>query len=208
MRTHPANIPSSDRTKRNSSRSTTASVINREQLAWAGGFFDGEGYVGGVGNHGYPGLHIRQAGSFMQVPDVLARFQRAVSGLGYTYGPMFDAGDLTHRPQWAFEAHGFEVVQAVFAMLWPWLGPVKRGQFGVVLHRFAAVPVPRRNPGVRVGRPLRDTCPEGHDYVDAYIDGAGRRSCRTCRQRRSAALYRQQKTATSRRTSPEVLDPE
>lgn len=204
MRTHPDSTPSSNKAKGNSSRSTTAIVIDREQLAWAGGFFDGEGHVRGVGNHGYPGIHIRQAGSFIQVPDVLVRFHCAVSGLGYTYGPMFDAEDIKHLPQWTFEAHGFEVVQAIFGMLWPWLGPVKQAQFGLVLRTFAALPVPRRNPGITVGRPLRDACPNGHDYSDAYIDGAGRRSCRKCRMRRSADLYRQQRATTSPRTSPEA----
>lgn len=204
VRTHPrADRPE----RRNKSVATTAIVIDRERLAWAGGFFDGEGHVGGEGDHGYPGINIKQAGSYSQVPEVFPRFRDAVCGLGYIYGPMFAAEQMEHLPQWAFEAHGFEAVQAIFAMLWPWLGPVKRAQFAIVLRKYAALPMPRRNPGVRVGRPLRDTCPNGHDYSDAYIDGAGRRSCRKCRVRRSADFYRQQKAATSRQTSREADGP-
>lgn len=197
MRTHPG---SKTPKRRNSSLATASIVIDHELLAWAGGFFDGEGYVGPIGRQGYPALHIKQAGSYTQVPDVLVRFEAAVCGLGYLYGPMFDAESLEHMPQWSFEAHGFEPVQAIFAMLWPWLGAVKRAQFAIVLRNFAALPVPRRNPGVRVGRPLRDTCPRGHDYSDAYIDRAGRRSCRPCRMRRSADFYQAQ--ITTGRTSP------
>ena len=203
MRTHPGGRRSSNPPKRNSSKSTGVMIVDREHLAWASGFFDGEGHVRGAGNQGYPAMHIKQAGSFLEVPDVLVRFRRAVSGLGYTYGPMFDAEDIEHRPQWSFEAHGFEIVQAIFGMLWPWLGPIKRAQFGIVVRTFAALPVPRRNPGVTVGRPLSEKCPNGHDYTDAYIDSAGRRSCRKCRLRRSADFYRQQKSATSPQTSRE-----
>lgn len=205
MRRHPSIEPT--KSPRNSSVATTGISVHREKLAWAGGFFDGEGHVGGAGDKGYPALHIRQAGSYTQVPEVLPRFRDAVCGLGYLYGPMFDPENLQHLPQWSFEAHGFEAVQAIFAMLWPWLGPVKRAQFALVLRRYAGLPVPRRNPGVRVGRPLRDTCPEGHDYSDTYVDGAGRRSCRTCRLRRSADFYKQQRGTTPQRTSRGAADP-
>ena len=186
---------------RNRSIPTTGVVIDRERLAWAGGFFDGEGYVGGEGDQGYPGINIKQAGSYTQIPEVLLRFRVAVCGIGYLYGPMFDSENREYLPRWSYEAHGFEAIQAIFAMLWPCLGPIKRAQFAIVLRAYASLPVPRRNPGVRVGRPLRDKCPNGHDYSDAYIDGAGRRSCRKCRLRRSAEFYQDQKAATSRRTS-------
>lgn len=204
MRTHPS--PGPTRVRRNSSVATTGICIDRERLAWAGGFFDGEGHVGAAGDKGYPALSIRQAGSYTQVPEVLPRFRDAVCGLGYIYGPMFDPENLTHLPQWSFESHGLEAVQAILAMLWPWLGPIKRAQFALVLRKYVDLPMPRRNPGVRVGRPLSDKCPMGHDYSDAYVDGAGRRSCRTCRLRRSADFYRLQK-ATRPRTSPAADDP-
>lgn len=193
--------------RRNSSTATTGIRVERERLAWAGGFFDGEGHIGAAGDKGYPALNIKQAGSYTQVPEVLPRFRDAVCGLGYIYGPMFDPENIAHLPQWSFESHGLEAVQAIFAMLWPWLGPIKRAQFALVLRRYAGLPMPRRNPGVRVGRPLSDTCPMGHDYSDAYVDGAGRRSCRKCRLRRSADFYRAQKDIRPRRTSQAADDP-
>ena len=189
MKAHPSGSPRTGQ----GSKATVVIAISREDLAWAGGFFDGEGHVRSIGDRSYPALQIRQAGSFTAPPEVLTRFQKAVCGLGYVYGPMFAPERLEHMPQWSYEAHGFEAVQAIFAMVWPWLGPIKRAQFARVILAHSALPEPRRRAGVRVGRPLREACPNGHDYSDAYVDGAGRRSCRRCRKQRSAAFYRAQK---------------
>lgn len=173
--------------------------MDRQELAWAAGLFDGEGHVRTNGPRRYPTINIKQAGGLYAAPEVLERFRRAVGYLGYLYGPVLD-DDEAHRPQWNYDAHGFETVQMVLCALWPWLGPVKRAQFVASLRGHLQIPAPKRNPGVRVGRPLRETCPRGHDYSDVYLDTAGRRSCRPCRRERSANFYRRQRAyPTARR---------
>src|SRR5213592_3408723 len=57
-----------------------------ERLAWAGGFFDGEGSTFARNMAARPGYRqlnvvVPQSGGFV-VPEVLARFEEAVPGLG------------------------------------------------------------------------------------------------------------------------------
>lgn len=122
--------------------------MNREELAWAAGFFDGEGCF-------YHGVRKRYAGSAggpyrwtetritQAHPQVLERFQQAV-GLGKVYGP-YDKKRPNQRPQWQYLASGFHQTLAIIAMLWPWLGSVKRAQAASVIREVRAHP--RRRPG-------------------------------------------------------------
>lgn len=98
--------------------------LDTHELAWAAGFFDGEGTTTGDAKAGRPRtfLSVAQSGD----PDLLHRFQSAVGGLGRVNGPW--AKSRGYRPQYAYQIHGFEAVQAVIAMLWPWLGETKREQ--------------------------------------------------------------------------------
>jgi hypothetical protein len=82
-------------------------VVNREELAWCAGFFDGEGHVSAK-RHGIA-LSVNQIH-----PEVIERFKDAVG---------------KRRPVYKFVAGSFHDVQAICAMLWPWLGSVKREQF-------------------------------------------------------------------------------
>ncbi len=179
------------------------SPLDHEDLAWAAGFFDGEGTTCGSHAARYPHLSVSQAGTVEEPPQALVRFQWAVGGLGLISGPVRDPHG--RRPKWAFHMSGFECVQAVVAMIWPWLGNVKREQATRALLTFRAVPVPRRRPGVRVGRPLgipanaamrlrhgqpiKTKCSRGHDYNDAYVSPVGKRYCRQCRRINHRASY-------------------
>lgn len=96
---------------------------NREELAWAAGFFDGEGSTGCYRNHVKGkrwSVSIQQKG-----PALLRRFRRAVRGLGHINGPYWNK--TTNL--WAFRTVRFEHSQAIMAMLWPWLGRQKRQDF-------------------------------------------------------------------------------
>src|SRR5256885_8714165 len=93
----------------------------REELAWAAGFFDGEGWVGTGLRSGrrYPRLAVAQKDR-----RALERFQAAVS-VGHIHGP----NPHGHKnPLYQYETNGCHRVRAVIAMLWTWLGPVKRAQ--------------------------------------------------------------------------------
>jgi hypothetical protein len=104
----------------------------REELAWAAGFFDGEGsvskYTTRRGDKEYTYLQM----NCPQVErEVLDRFLAAV-GVGVVYGPYgfqkYAPPGSVWKPHWMWNARGFEQVQQVIATLWPWLGTVKREQ--------------------------------------------------------------------------------
>lgn len=120
-------------------------TVNREELAWAAGFFDGEGCTMATG------LGKRWARiSITQVDrEVLDRFHRATFGLGEIYGPY---GYVKGQPQLRYTLYGRPNVQAVIAALWPWLGTVKREQARRVL------------PGTRWPQKNSGLCRNGHDW--------------------------------------------
>ena len=104
-------------------------------LAWAAGFFDGEGNVlfipeDGNRRRARVRIQIGQSGA----PDLLERFQAAV-GCGHVMGPYFKekpSGGLA-LPMYRFNTSRCESVQHVMCSLWPWLGEVKRAQFRYAL---------------------------------------------------------------------------
>lgn len=103
-------------------------MTHREELAWAAGLFDGEGFVGclntGKGNK-YRHLRLTVGQSDT---EVLVRFYDAI-GFGNLNGPITPKrGQLGKKDMWALNIHGFEQVQAAVAMLWPWLSTPKRQQ--------------------------------------------------------------------------------
>lgn len=105
---------------------------DREELAWATGFFDGEGCFSYMERARYGVATIGQTD-----PRVLERFRDAVR-VGKVYGPYRKEypGRLSKRPQWIYRAHRREHVQAIAAMLWFKLGPIKREQALGVLRRY------------------------------------------------------------------------
>jgi hypothetical protein len=98
--------------------------MNLKELAWAAGFYDGEGCTGvNRGNgHAYPLLQLNQTD---QRP--LARFARAV-GQGAIKGPYKYRARPTRSPLWVWYCGNFEGAQATIALLWPWLSEPKREQ--------------------------------------------------------------------------------
>ncbi len=117
---------------------------DREELAWAAGFFDGEGSFSWTARAAFGCAVIGQTN-----PESLERFQRSVGGLGKIYGPDVPRHKdrWSRKPQWAYRAHRREHVQAVAAVLWFQLGPIKRQQATKVLMSY-----PRR---CAKGHPLR-----------------------------------------------------
>lgn len=115
----------------------------REELAWAAGVFDGEGWASSAryspktgGKTATLTLGVGQADR--EMPD------RLVMGLGIgnVYGP---GKRVTGRtPMFSFKVFGFEHVQAVTAMIWPWLGTPKRKQLSLVLEDARLHPTRRR----------------------------------------------------------------
>ncbi len=114
------------------------SRMDRYELAWAAGFFDGEGWAGlarhGRGDSLRPHARINQAGD--TVPQVLARFRDAVGGVGAMGGPSQTVG---RRPLFWWQVSSAGDVGIVYELLRPWLGSVKLGQLACAV-RLATPP--------------------------------------------------------------------
>lgn len=164
-----------------------------EELAWAGGFFDGEGssYLTSHRTHeGYlnAAVEVRQSG-WTGVPDVLDRFHLAVGGMGHINGPhVYEWADAPIS-RWKCEAR--DDVQLMIHRLMPFIGTVKRQQAVRVLTTVNSQPdLPRGNPAFGVAGAR--FCLRGHDKWTARIrpfKGRGRneedpsrhlRQCLTC----------------------------
>lgn len=165
-------------------------AIDRVELAWAAGLFDGEGTTF-VTKRGHLRVAITQAAE-KEPPAVLHRFHAAVGAIGYVYGPIREK-NRNFQPKWYYRAHGLEMGQAVLALIWTWLGPVKRAQASSALRVTMIRVSGRRYEGVRFGRPLNDLCKRGHSYDDAYVRGH-QRSCRSC----SKLRYRLSRSADAK----------
>lgn len=106
--------------------------MDREELAWAAGFFDGEGSTGTYSKVGRRGsIHMTVGQDHL---ELLERFHRAVLGIGSIYGP------YKNSKQRYWKAFGHEDVQAAGALLWSFLGPIKRAQWKTALKQWSDLP--------------------------------------------------------------------
>jgi hypothetical protein len=141
-----------------------------EELAWAGGLFDGEGssYLTKHRTHtGYfnGAVEVRQSG-LNGIPDVLDRFQLALGRIGRLNGP--HNYDWAEAPvsRWRCEAQ--DDLQLVLHRLMPFIGTIKRKQAVRVLTAVNAQPnLPRGNPAFGVAGAR--FCLRGHDKWNARI---------------------------------------
>ena len=128
--------------------------MDRHELAWAAGFFDGEGWAGkskrGVQSR------VNQAGPD-GMPAVLVNFQRIV-GVGRLKGPQVTDGK---QDLFWWEATSRPDVGRVADLLGPWLCPVKRAAFERTLGRSLA---PRIWPG---------SASEERAWAGGFFDGEG-----------------------------------
>jgi len=102
--------------------------LDEHELAWAAGFFDGDGWVAlvrfGRRSKRRPMARINQ-GSESGVPDVLVRFRDAV-GVGRIRGPKIEAG---RQPLYSWVASSRADVVRAGTLIGPWLSAAKRAQF-------------------------------------------------------------------------------
>jgi hypothetical protein len=103
------------------------------QLAWAAGFFDGEGST--IVHQSRPGylrltVSVPQWGG-SEPPEVLFRFKEAMLGLG-EISP-HDADGM-----WAWRSRSGEEGQAAIALIWSQIGAIKRTQAADALNRYHA----------------------------------------------------------------------
>src|SRR3990167_4416631 len=103
--------------------------INREELAWAAGFFDGEGCVAARSYYKDRHYATLELGQVEKQP--LERFQQAIVGLGRLY--YAKAKQCRSGGYWRLTVCSYEDVQAIAAFLWAFLSEPKKKQFAAAL---------------------------------------------------------------------------
>src|SRR5688572_8747546 len=135
--------------------------MDRHELAWAAGFFDGEGWANAVAQTGrrtrQPHAQINQAAGPDGMPAVLVKFQRRV-GVGRLKGPLIKEGK---QDLYWWEATSRPDVSHVADLIGPWLCPVKRAEFEQALGRQLA-------PAVWPG-----SASEERAWAGGFFDGEG-----------------------------------
>ena len=141
-----------------------------EELAWAGGFFDGEGstYLEKHRTHPghfYPILYVPQCAEIGIAPE-LVRLKSAMGGIGNISGARQDGPDSTPYRRWRVVTP--RKVQAALHLFWPFIGDVKRAQAQHVMKTIHGQPdLPRGNPAFGVAGARY--CLRGHDKWNARI---------------------------------------
>lgn len=110
--------------------------INREELAWAAGFFDGEGSTTCSGRKNHHRKYIRMGVSQVN-PEPLERFNGAVGNIGSIHGPRIPR-NVRSKPVWVWYSGDWRKCQAIWAMLWTFLGTQKRDQIKRCWATFTA----------------------------------------------------------------------
>jgi hypothetical protein len=105
------------------------------ELAWAAGFFDGEGNTSFCRNGSWKGrqywrLTVQVGQSYS--PETLERFQKAV-GVGYITGP--NVSNRGHADSWKFSIASEKAVSAL-RLLWPYLSSPKKEQAERAIERW------------------------------------------------------------------------
>lgn len=167
--------------------------MDRNELAWAAGFFDGEGWANGVGQASrrtrQPQARVNQADPD-GIPHALFRFQAALGGLGRIGGPRREERriDIYH---WYASSRGD--VERLRALLEPWLGQVKLAQLAQALGS----PVPC------------SIAPEQSDewraWAAGFYDGEGSVYLLDHRSHKSYRIAEMAISQSSQASAPEVL---
>lgn len=115
---------------------TDSFVTNEIELAWAAGFFDGEGcfHVRKQGGNQYGSVKISQAD-----PEVLERFRSAV-GIGHIYGPYTSKT----KPMWYYSCTRREDVHRICELLKPYLSSIKLKQRQTVVEAMKSTSYRKR----------------------------------------------------------------
>lgn len=146
--------------------------ISKLELAWAAGFFDGEGTtVCARHKDGCRALHITVG----QVElENLTRFQASLSGLGHITGPR----RLPNRqPFYVWRAYGSNAQQSV-NILTPYLGRVKREQATKALLEWSLRTIYRAD----------GFCARGHDLKSSDNKRLKDGDCPECRRLRRTGI--------------------
>ena len=120
-------------------------TLRINELNWAGGFFAGEGHFTGsrTKNHGTIFARVSQAYD----TELLERFWESVGCIGRVRSSELTSGHFGTGPMYMWQTNGFEKVQFIAAVLWPYIGEYKQEQYILALKKW-------RNCEKRVRHPL------------------------------------------------------
>ncbi len=122
--------------------------MNREELAWAAGFFDGEGCILAYRRKKLDGSRRELADLRFAVVQTdlrpLQRFHEAIGGIG-TIREVVPSG-FGKKRKWQLQIYRHEHVQAVVAMLWAFLSAPKQEQIVKALTVYNAGQLDRQRP--------------------------------------------------------------
>lgn len=105
-------------------------MAKKLELAWAAGFYDGEGCCTFHSSGRLARICISQNDT-----EVLERFQSAV-GLGKIYGPYGPYKGRSSKARYDWVVHRVDEVVKVADLLWPFLSSTKQDQFNRILGRW------------------------------------------------------------------------
>jgi hypothetical protein len=145
-------------------------TVVSEELAWAGGFFDGEGSIylekhRSHAGHFVPCLYVAQSCD-IGIPPELLRLKSALANIGTISGMRARKGNWRPYRRWRVVTPAG--VRLGVHLLWPFIGQVKRAQARLVLQVVDAQPkLPRGNPAFGVAGARY--CLRGHDKWNARL---------------------------------------
>lgn len=150
----------------------------REELAWAGGLFEGEGSIGVArsGPNGSPRLQIWSSDK-----DIIERFSNIIR-LGKMPDRPRPPGVLGNKELWVWHCTGHERVQAILAAIWPWLGKRRKSRAVEILKHGVSLGL--SNKSRKFVNARRTHCTEGHSLSgdNRYVHPRGSIHCRKCKQ--------------------------
>ena len=117
--------------------------MNREDIAWASGIFEGEGtiFCGSGHRDGGTGTRAVRVALHMSDRDVVDRFAALFPfGHGSTQpGRVSEITGATGKAMWTWQANNAEHVQAFLAMVWPWLGDRRKAKAAETIAACARI---------------------------------------------------------------------
>jgi hypothetical protein len=169
-----------------------------EELAWAAGFWDGEGSCGCYGKN--DGRKRRASDTYLRASvnqnerEPLDRFL-AVVGMGKIYGPY-----QRHEgnPYWSYQLAG-KSAELLLGRLWPWLSGPKRRQYLAAKKKFEQRPEPAVQ-GLGGTKPCPPGCTCGRHtgwWSTHSKDEAKSTEHRRAQQREYTRRYRERKKGTA-----------
>lgn len=97
-------------------------MSKQTELAWAAGFFDGEGCTSIATNRNYAFHHkYPRLGLTQKHPEVLERFKQAVSGVNKIH-------KVNNREEYRYITQSYPEVKRILNLLWPYLSTLKKEQ--------------------------------------------------------------------------------